>query len=223
MKSLLIGVAAAAGLLTCACTGPGSGTAPRAAVTARPAVTVAASPRPSAPAGSASSSPAPPAPPAGSGATSRAAAQASSQHAAPACLGRYLNTTIVPSGDSGDSVYVNIDFKNLDNVPCTLYGYPGVSFGGGRPVTQIGLPSTEDLAIPRQLVTLQPGGIAWAQLQIVQAVTLPSAACQPRHADFLDIIAPNQVGAVPAAYAATACAKPVHLLTVGAVQPGTNP
>jgi hypothetical protein len=221
VKSLLVAAFAAAtvGLLSCACSGPGSGAAPRATVTTRPAV--AASQQPSPPAGSAPGSPAG-SPAAGSRVASQASPQASSQSDVPGCLSRYLGTKIVPSGDSLNSVYVNIDFTNLGNVPCTLYGYPGVSLGGGVPVTQIGLPSTENLATPRQLVTLRPGGIAYAQLQIVQAATYRPSACQPMPADYLDIIPPNQTAAIPTYYTTTACARPVHLLTADAVQPGTR-
>ncbi len=230
MKSLLIGVVAATGLLSCACTGSGGG-APGAA---RPAatVTITASPGSSAPATSGSAADARPVadPASGQSATDGSAGAPGASgtgtgaaQAAPGCLGRYLNVTAVPSGDSGDSLFVNLDFKNLDNHPCTLYGYPGVSFSGGRPVTQIGLASRENLASPRQLVTLQPGGTAWTQLQIVSAVGLPPSACRPRHARFLDVIAPNNVSALPVFYSATACAGPVPQLTVDAVRPGANP
>ncbi|MGO8729924.1 MAG: DUF4232 domain-containing protein [Streptosporangiaceae bacterium] len=233
MKSLLIGtLAATAGLLLCACSGPGSSAAPRAAATAQPAASAQPSSATASAAGSSAGSTTAGSTTAGSttaGSTtagsavvSPASPAVSSQGAAPQCLSRYLGTKITPSGDAGDSVYVNIDFTNLDNVPCTLYGYPGVSLAGGLPVTRIGLPSLENLATPRQLVTLQPGGIAYAQLQIVQAATYLPALCQPRPADYLDIIPPNQTVAIPTYYAATACAKPVHLLTVDAVQLGTN-
>jgi hypothetical protein len=238
MKSLLIGtLAATAGLLLCACSGPGSSAAPRAAATAQPAASAQPSSATASAAGSSAGSTTAGSTTAGSttagsttaGSTtagsavvSPASPAVSSQGAAPQCLSRYLGTKITPSGDAGDSVYVNIDFTNLDNVPCTLYGYPGVSLAGGLPVTRIGLPSLENLATPRQLVTLQPGGIAYAQLQIVQAATYLPALCQPRPADHLDIIPPNQTVAIPTYYAATACAKPVHLLTVDAVQLGTN-
>ncbi len=233
MKSLLIGtLAATAGLLLCACSGPGSSAAPRAAATAQPAASAQPSSATASAAGSSAGSTTAGSTTAGSttaGSTtagsavvSPASPAVSSQGAAPQCLSRYLGTKITPSGDAGDSVYVNIDFTNLDNVPCTLYGYPGVSLAGGLPVTRIGLPSLENLATPRQLVTLQPGGIAYAQLQIVQAATYLPALCQPRPADYLDIIPPNQTVAIPTYYAATACAKPVHLLTVDALQLGTN-
>jgi len=229
MKPILAALlAAAAGTLACACTAQGAAAQPRAAVTvtarsrahSRSHVQAAAKPVASA---SVAATSADTHWGAGQARTRRAAV---TRHPGPGpagCLSRYLGTKAVPSGDSGDSVYVNIDFKNLDNRTCTLDGFPGVSLGGGKPVTQIGLPSLENLATKRRLVTLKPGGIAWTQLQIVLASTYPAAMCHPKAAGFLDIIPPNQTIAIPTSYQATACAKPVHLLTVDAVQLGMNP
>jgi hypothetical protein len=74
---------------------------------------------------------------------------------------------------------VVIDFKNLNNYPCTLYGYPGISLASGKPVTQIGQAAVENPATPRQLVTLAPGGVANALLRIVRAADYPAARCAP--------------------------------------------
>jgi hypothetical protein len=221
MRSLLAAaVTATAGLLVCACSGPASTAAPRATAPSTVSPAAAVSHHPPSPGGSAPDSPAASAS-AGSPVTSQPAGT-SSPGAVPGCLSRYLSATIVPSGDALDSVYVNIDFTNLGRLPCTLYGYPGVSLAGGQPVTPIGLPSTENPATPRVLVTLWPGGVAYTQLQIVQAATYPAARCQPRATGYLAIIPPNQTIPIPVSYTAAACARPIHLLTVGAVQLGIN-
>src|ERR1700733_9581827 len=47
------------------------------------------------------------------------------------CLTRYLNGTTGLSQGTAGSIYVNIEFKNLNNVPCTLYGFPGVALAAG--------------------------------------------------------------------------------------------
>ena len=105
---------------------------------------------------------------------------------------------------------------------CTLYGHPGVSLAGGVPVSQIGLAAAESSATPRRLVTLAPGGVANALLQIVHAGNYPAAKCHPVTADYLQIYPPNQTTAIPLAFTATACAKPVGLLTVSVVLPGAG-
>ncbi|MFI5068895.1 MAG: DUF4232 domain-containing protein, partial [Streptosporangiales bacterium] len=120
------------------------------------------------------------------------------------------------------STYQVIQLKNLDNVSCTLYGYPGVSFVTGLPVTQVGLPATEDPSTPRRLVTLPPGGYASAVLRISHAASYPAAHCHPVAARYLQIYPPNQANALYLWYAGTACAGPVRLLTVTAVQPGSG-
>jgi Domain of unknown function (DUF4232) len=223
MKSLLIAVLAATGLATCACGSLGgaaapqvTGPAPAASVATvphrhhhrehhrQPAAVTAASQGPSSgPAGSAASAPAAPPPPA-------------------PCLTRYLGASAgIGQGTPGSS-YVVIDFKNLNNYPCTLYGYPGVSLAGGKPVTQIGQAATENPATPRQLVTLAPGSVANALLQIVHAAGYPAQKCAPVTAHWLQIYPPNQSVPIYLHYTAQACAKPVRLLAVNVVVPGSG-
>ena len=55
----------------------------------------------------------------------------------------------VAQGAAG-SVYQVIDFTNISNTTCTLYGYPGVSLAAGTPVTQVGRrPRGRTVAGPR--------------------------------------------------------------------------
>src|SRR5262245_15339089 len=82
--------------------------------------------------------------------------QSAGAGAAAGCLSRYLYGSTGLSQGTAGSVYVTIVFKNLNNVPCTLYGFPGVALAAGTPVTDIGQPSVESSASSRELVTLQP-------------------------------------------------------------------
>jgi hypothetical protein len=216
MKSLLIAALAATGLATCACGSLGGAAAPQVTGPAPAAHTVtvhhrhhhhhsttvtAAGQGPAAgPAATAPAAPPPPAP----------------------CLSRYLGASAgIGQGTPGSS-YVVIDFKNLNNYPCTLYGYPGISLASGKPVTQIGQAATENPATPRQLVTLPPGGVANALLRIVHAAGYPAAKCAPVTAHWLQIFPPNQTVPIYLHYTSTACAKPVKLLTVNVVVPGSG-
>ncbi len=54
----------------------------------------------------------------------------------------------------------------------------------------------------------------------MHAGNYPAAKCHPVTADYLQIYPPNQTTAIPLAFTATACAKPVGLLTVSVVLPG---
>jgi len=127
----------------------------------------------------------------------------------------------VSQGAAG-SVYQVLDFTNISNATCTLYGYPGVSLAGGQPVTQVGLAAGEDPTTPRKLVTLAPGQVANALLRIVDALNFPASRCGPAKTQWLQVYPPNQTTPIYLAYKTTACSKPVRILTVSVVQPGSG-
>ncbi len=138
------------------------------------------------------------------------------------CETRYLGAKVGLSQGAAGSAYVNIVFTNLLNSTCTLYGYPGVALAGGDPVTQLGQAANENPQTPRQLVTLVPGGQAYATLRIVQAADFSAATCHPAQATYLQIIPPNQTATIYIGYRTTACAGSVNLLTVNVVLPGSG-
>ena len=142
--------------------------------------------------------------------------------AAAGCLTRYLNGTIGLSQGTAGAVEVVIVFKNLDNVPCTLYGYPGVSLAAGTPVTDVGQPSSEDPTTARELVTLAPGGYANATLQVEDAANFPASSCVPVTTTWLEVIPPNQTVPLYIPYSSTACQGSAQQLTVTAVRPGNG-
>jgi hypothetical protein len=215
MKTVLIAALAAAGLVTCACSAQGGGATPQATatVTASPTVSAAAAATAAAQPGSATG-----AAPAAPGAAQAPAAPA----AAAPCLTRYLGASTGLSQGTTSSTYVVIVFRNLNNTPCTLYGYPGVALTAGIPVRQLGLAAAENQATPRQLVTLAPLGKASALLQIVHAGNYPPAACNPATSEFLQVYPPNQTVPVYIGYHASGCAGNVRILTVDEVRPGSG-
>lgn len=152
-------------------------------------------------------------------ASSQGATQAS---APPGCLSRYLHAAPGASQGAAGSVYVAIVFTNLNNQTCTLYGYPGVSLANGTPVRQVGLAATENPTPPRQLVTLRPHGTANALLRIVDAGNYSPTQCAPVTTSWLQVYPPNQTVPLYVHYRSTACSKPVHLLSVNVVQPGSG-
>jgi hypothetical protein len=165
------------------------------------------------PAASASTAPATPA----TGAASPTVAGA-----APACPTRSLGLKLGLAQGAAGSTFQVIDFTNISNATCTLYGYPGVSLAGGKPVTQIGLAAAESHATARKLVTLSPGEVANAVLQIAHAVNFPAAKCGLVTADYLQIYPPNQTTPVYLHYTSQTCAMKVQTLTVSVVQPGSG-
>jgi hypothetical protein len=208
MKPFLFATLTALGITLCACSAH-SPSAPASPAPAAPA------PSSSAPVAPPSAAPESPATPAGGAAPVQAAA-------APGCLTRYLNITATSSGAAAGSSYATIVFKNLNNVACTLYGFPGVSQTDGLPVQDVGEPSGENLTTARELVTLQPGGYAYATLQIADASNFPAWACTPVSSQWLYVIPPNQGVPLPVYFASTACKGTAQQLSVTAVRPGTG-
>jgi hypothetical protein len=142
--------------------------------------------------------------------------------AAAGCTSMDLHGATGLSQGTAGSVYVVITFKNLDNVPCTLYGFPGVALAAGTPVTDIGQPSTESPSSSRELVTLQPGGYANATLQVADAGNFPASACTQVKSTWLAVIPPNQRVPLYIPYNSVACKGTAKLLTVTAVRPGNG-
>ena len=148
---------------------------------------------------------------------------ASPAHAGPPpCPTRSLRAKIGVSQGAAGSTYVAIVFTNISNVTCTLYGYPGISFAGGTPVSQIGIAATESNVTPRKLVTLAPNAAGNALLRIVHAENFPAAKCHRVTAKYLQIYPPNQTTPIYLSFSSTTCSKPVQILTVGVVQPGAG-
>ena len=137
------------------------------------------------------------------------------------CATRSLGAKTGISQGAAGSTYVQIVFTNISGGTCTLYGYPGVSFAGGTPVSQIGLAATEDPATTRQLVTLAPGAVASALLRVVTAQNFGSR-CHLATASYLQVYPPNQTTPIYISYSSSACSNPLHLLTVDVVKPGSG-
>lgn len=197
MKPFLIAILAAMCVTTCACSGSSRAAQPAhtAAVTAHP------------PASTPASAPAP--------------SSASGSPVAASCLTRDLTASAgSPQGFTG-GLEVAIEFKNLSKAACTLYGYPGVAQAAGTPATNIGLPSTENPAKPRTLVTLPPDGVASAMLRIGDSAKYPDGTCKPVKATWLEVIPPNQKTALHVSFGSTACKGNVRLLSVTTVQQGS--
>ena len=223
--SLLLRLAGltAAGAVVAGCAAGSSSSAPPAPV-ASASTTLSAPSSSSSAASSAAASSA-----AATPASTTSATPATSSHAvappagAPGCATRDLKAKVGISQGAAGSVYQVIDFTNIGNTACTLYGYPGVSLAGGTPVTQVGQAATRSPIAGPTLVTLRPGQTGNALLRITQALNYPTQTCSPKATTYLQIYPPNQTTPIYLAYTATGCASTsVKLLTIGVVQPGSG-
>jgi hypothetical protein len=140
----------------------------------------------------------------------------------PACATSALQVKLGSSDGYAGGVYVVIDFTNTSASSCTLFGYPGVSLVTGPPYKQIGLAAKRSTSTPKKLVSLAPGATANAQLQIVDALNYPSASCGPTKATALKIYPPNQTEPVYLPNTSSGCGKPVQIIYIGTVRPGSG-
>jgi hypothetical protein len=148
---------------------------------------------------------------------------AASAHVAgvPPCPTSQLTVSLGASQGTAGSVIETIDFTNNGSSNCTLYGYPGVSLQGGTPAAQIGAAAARDTNSVASLVTLAPGAVANAALQVTVAGNYPTSTCNPAPATSLLIYPPGQTVPASVSYSSTGCsATGVTLLHVSAVQPG---
>ncbi len=139
------------------------------------------------------------------------------------CATRDLQAKAGVAQGAAGSVYQVIDFTNISNKTCTMYGYPGVSLAGGTPVTQVGMAASRSAVAGPTVVTLAPGQTANALLRITQALNYPRAKCSPAKTTYLQIYPPNQTTPIYLAYSSTGCSSnSVNLLTIGVVQAGAG-
>jgi hypothetical protein len=204
MLIAMAGLAGAAGLLA----GCGTATTPAASPsTSASATTPAKSPSAAA---TQTSSPAPTPGPSSAGV---AACATSALHVA------------VPSGSgnaAAGSSYYPIQFSNTSSSPCTLYGYPGVSFVGAVGGSQIGAPATRNSALAAKLISLSPGQTVHATLQVVDAMNYPPGGCSLVTAHWLKVYPPNQTAPLYVSFTAQTCSKPKTVLSVQTVQTGSS-
>ena len=159
--------------------------------------------------------------PAGS-VTDDSAGGGASATAAPACQTSHLRVYAGQGSGAAGSTDQEIDFRNVGGGTCTLFGYPGVSLVGGKPLRQIGLAASRDAASPPRLITLKPGRVANALIDVVDVQNYPAGRCHPVHAKDLRIYPPNQKAFADVRYPVLACAKDVNVLSTQSVRKGAG-
>jgi hypothetical protein len=130
-------------------------------------------------------------------------------------------------GAAAGSTFYPLNLTNNSQSPCSLFGYPGVSFVTGPSGSQIGQPATRSPAVPPATVVLSPGRTAHVTLQVVDALNYSKSACQPVKAHWIKVFPPGQFSALYVKFTALTCSAklPGNLgspLTVDAVKSGVG-
>jgi hypothetical protein len=225
MKNALLAVPLlAAGMLAAGCGTSSSTPAAGAPATGASGSQAASGP---APANSAATTPAATAPSSAPAATAAAAG-------ASACTSAGLKVSIGGGAGAGMSQnHVGLQFTNAGPTACTLYGYPGVSWVAGADGHQVGAGATrqaDPTGNTEQTVTLAPGALASAPLDIVDAGVFPPAQCKPVPVRGLRIYPPGETAALFIPMPTTAggygeCSGTTGQpsLFIGYLQPGAQP
>ena len=141
------------------------------------------------------------------------------------CLTSELKVTLDSdaAGAAAGTSYVPLEFTNVSAGTCVLNGYPAVAFASGAGGPQIGTAATAAQAAHSAGITLGPGEIAHAWLQIADVTSYPAGKCKPVQASGLRV-APSGTQAtafLPHSFQACANSMPGStMLAVFPVQPG---
>jgi hypothetical protein len=131
-----------------------------------------------------------------------------------------LALSIVYLGENMGNRHGLIIFTNTSARPCTMQGFPGVSFltAAGTPA---GPPATRMIGSPVP-TTLEPGGAAHAYLHGQVAENYGPPACTPPvEAVTIQVIPPDETTPLTAPYQLTNCPD-IETNSVGPVYPGTE-
>jgi len=150
-----------------------------------------------------------------------------------ACTSANLTATIGGGAGSGMSQdHTGLQLRNTGSSACTLYGYPGVSWVAGADGHQVGAGATREAngdGSTEKSVTLAPGALASAPLDIVQAAVFSQSDCKPVPVRGLRVYPPGEKAALfiplptgSGGYGECSLAKSATL-SIGYLQPGAQP
>ena len=138
------------------------------------------------------------------------------------------------TGAGASNDHIGLNLRNAGPVSCTLYGYPGVSWVAGADGRQVGDAATrvpDSTGSREKTVTLAPGAVASAPLDIVQAAAIGTGQqCEPVPVRGLRVYPPGEKAALflslptgSGGYGECSAKTSTSTLNVGWMQPGTQP
>jgi hypothetical protein len=129
--------------------------------------------------------------------------------------------------------HIGLQLQNIGSSSCTVYGYPGVSWVAGADGHQVGAAAerqSDNSGSAEQTVTLAPGALASAPLDIVDAAVIPASECKPVPVLGLRVYPPGETSALFLSLATTSggygeCSLTTKqpTLTIGYLQAGAQP
>ncbi len=145
----------------------------------------------------------------------------------------HVTVDVAKGSAAAGTSYVPIDFTNVSDQSCAMYGFPGVSFVTGHPGSQIGDAASRETTFGSETVTLAAnGGTAHAWLGVADAGNFPASACHQVTAHVLRIYPPDQYASLYTSFTSPVCSAkitggstPLTILPIrpGLGNPGTVP
>jgi len=141
------------------------------------------------------------------------------------CTTGELRLSVGASNGTTGSYYYPLQFTNVSDMTCTIYGYPGVALVSQQGGSVVGAPAVRNPTFPAEVVTLAPGGVAHASLQVAIAASYSASECGPVTGHWLQVYPPGNYAALFVAFTAQTCSKPVgdgSTLGIYVVRPGAT-
>lgn len=141
------------------------------------------------------------------------------------CSTGALRVSLGAAGGAAGSIYYPLVFTNISGVSCTMYGYPGVSFVSAPGGAELGGEAVRNPGQGPALVTLTPGAVAHASVQVAVAQNYPRSVCKPVTAHWLRVYPPDQYVPLYADLTATTCTGTIpggSTLGIYVVRPGAT-
>jgi hypothetical protein len=109
-----------------------------------------------------------------------------------------------PGGGAAGNLYDWLVFTNISAGPCTLFGFPGVSYVRGPSGAQVNQPARRTSDTPHR-ITLNPQQSAHAQVHTGQPGNFPADTCKPVQVDGYRVYVPDETAAVFVAASSQQC------------------
>ncbi|MHB8449805.1 MAG: DUF4232 domain-containing protein [Mycobacteriales bacterium] len=137
------------------------------------------------------------------------------------CDASTLALSLGAAQGAAGTIYQSVLLTNTSTAPCTLEGYPGVSFLDSTG-TQVGPASDRAPGQTPQLVTLAATrGVASFTLAVHNAQSYDPGVCMPQPTVLLRVYPPNVTAPLTVSYHTSVCTVTYNSTDVGVVVSGT--
>jgi hypothetical protein len=121
------------------------------------------------------------------------------------CATNDLQLTVGEGNGAAGTIYYPLDFTNVSNSACTMYGYPGVAFVSSPGGSQVGAAAGRSSTTGPALVTVAPGAQAHATLA-VSDVLIGNNCMDKVQVSFVQVYPPGQYTALFGPLSVQGCA-----------------